>query len=370
MKIAVVLNTSWNIYNFRLNFIKSLLAEGHQVHTVAPRDECTHYLTELGCIHHDLRMDSRGVNFFRDAALVVELWWLYRKLRPDVVLHYTIKPNVYGTLAAAALKIPAINNVCGLGTVFLKDNLLSRIAMGLYRLSFRYAQKVFFQNPDDRKFFIENALVKPSVADIVPGSGINLNHFKPVDYKRNSRFTFLMISRLITDKGVLEYVNAIRHLKENGNQSRFQLLGPIDAKHHRGVKEHVIRQWIDDGTIEYLGTTSDVRDYVQAADCVVLPSYREGTPRTLLEAASSAKPIIATDVPGCNHVVEDNYNGFLCRIRDEKDLADKMSRMSQLDDASLSLFGRNGRAKMETQFDENVVINKYLAALNEIQLAS
>lgn len=370
MKVAIVLNTSWNIYNFRLNFIKSLLAEGHEVHTIAPKDDYTTLLVEMGCTHHNVKMDSRGANPIKDSALIIELWSIYRKLRPDVVLHYTIKPNVYGTLAAAMLGIPTINNVCGLGTVFLKDNLVSKIAIGLYKISFRFASKIFFQNPDDLKLFVSKKLVKEGVADLVPGSGINLQHFKPFAFKRNETFTFLMVSRLITDKGVLEYVDAIRRLKEQGIRAKFQVLGSLDPEHRRGIKVEVVNKWVEEGTFEYLGTTDDVRSFIQAADCIVLPSYREGTPRTLLEAACSAKPIIATDVPGCNHVVENNVNGLLCKLKDEKDLADKMEQMSSFDDGTLKNFGLRGRAKMEAQFDEELVINKYLSALKEIKIAS
>ncbi len=370
MKVAVVLNTSWNIYNFRVNFIKTLLAEGHEVHTIAPKDEFTHLLTELGCIHHAIRMDSRGANPIKDLGLMVELWSIYRKIRPGIVLHFTIKPNIYGTLAASALRIPTINNVCGLGTVFLKDNMVSAIAIFLYRISFRFASKVFFQNPDDLNLFVARQLVTPEMADILPGSGINLQHFQPVAHQRNSTFTFLMISRLISDKGVFEYIDAIKRLKSEGFQGRFQVLGAMDPEHRRGIKTEIVQQWIDDGTIEYLGTTNDVRMHINAADCVVLPSYREGTPRTLLEAACSAKPIIATNVPGCNHVVENNFNGLLCNLKDEKDLADKMRQMSSYDDYKLKTFGENGRAKMEAHFDENVVIDKYLLALKSVKLAS
>jgi glycosyltransferase involved in cell wall biosynthesis len=370
MRIAIVLNTSWNIYNFRLNFIKSLLDEGHEVHTIAPKDDYTHYLVELGCKHHNVKMDSRGANPIKDSALIIELWSIYRSVKPDVVLHYTIKPNVYGTLAASMLRIPIINNVCGLGTVFLKDNLVSKIAIFLYKISFRYAQKVFFQNPDDLKLFVTKKLVKKEAADILPGSGINLQYFKAVSYKRNPTFTFLMISRLITDKGVLEYVKAIRLLKEKGIKAKFQMLGAMDPEHRRGIRKEVIEQWIKEGTFEYLGTTDDVRSFISAADCIVLPSYREGTPRTLLEAACSAKPIIATDVPGCNHVVENNINGLLCKLKDEKDLADKMQQMSRFDDETLKDFGQRGRAKMEEHFDEKLVINKYLSALKNLPIAS
>ena len=159
MRIAIVLNTSWNIYNFRMNFIKSLLKQGYEVHTIAPEDNYTPLLREAGCIHHRVKMDSRGANPIKDSALILELFGIYRKVKPDVILHYTIKPNVYGTIAAAMLGIPVINNVCGLGTVFLKDNLVSAVAIFLYKISFKFANKVFFQNSDDQKLFIDKKLV-------------------------------------------------------------------------------------------------------------------------------------------------------------------------------------------------------------------
>jgi glycosyltransferase involved in cell wall biosynthesis len=314
-------------------------------------------------------MDSRGANPIKDFALILELFMIYRKVKPDIILHYTIKPNVYGTLAASLLRIPVVNNVCGLGTAFLKRNFVSLFAIALYKISFRFADKVFFQNSEDLKLFLGKRLVRSNAVDILPGSGIDLQRFQPLEFRRNEKFTFLLISRLITDKGILEYVEAVKQLKETGIDATFQLLGAKDPKHKRGIKEKVIQEWIDSGTIEYLGTTDDVRTFISKADCIVLPSYREGTPRTLLEAASSAKPIIATDVPGCNNVVENNVNGLLCRIKDAHDLAEKMRRMTNLGNDQLRSFGQNGRTKMEAQYDEALVINKYLATLQTLRLA-
>lgn len=370
MRIAIVLNTSWNIYNFRMNFVKALLDNGHEVHTIAPEDNYTQRLVSAGCIHHRVKMDSRGANPIKDSALILELFLIYRRVKPDIILHYTIKPNVYGTLAASLLRIPVVNNVCGLGTVFLKSNLVSFIAISLYRISFRFADKVFFQNPDDMKLFLDKKLVQAKSVDILPGSGIDLKRFRPSIFKRNNKFTFLLISRLISDKGVFEYVEAVRKLKASGLNANFQVLGAMDPEHKRGIAEKVIQEWINSGTIEYLGTTDDVRGYIEDADCIVLPSYREGTPRTLLEAASSAKPIIATDVPGCNHVVRNNFNGLLCKLKDANDLAEKMLQMASLEDEKLKVFGQNGRARMESEYDESVVINKYLSALDDFKKAS
>ncbi|MCU0367590.1 MAG: glycosyltransferase family 4 protein [Cyclobacteriaceae bacterium] len=369
MKIALVLNTSWNIYNFRMNFVKILIERGYEVHTIAPHDTYTKFLEEAGCIHHDIKMDSRGVNPIKDTALFFELLSTYKRVKPDLILHYTIKPNVYGTLAASLLKIPSINNVCGLGTVFLKNNLVSRIAMLLYKVAFRFPKKVFFQNSDDLNLFLDKKLISSKLADLVPGSGIDLSKFAAMKFKRNEVFTFLLISRLITDKGILEYVEAVKKLKSKGIEARFQLLGAKDPKHKRGIQLPVIDNWIKSGTLEYLGRTDDVRSYIEKADCIVLPSYREGTPRTLLEAASSAKPIIATDVPGCHHVVEDQHNGLLCKLKDADDLAEKMEKMASFDVHILQNFGENGRRKIECQFDEKLVIDKYLSEIETLKKA-
>jgi glycosyltransferase involved in cell wall biosynthesis len=353
-----------------MNFVKKLLAQGYEVHTIAPHDNYAQYLEEIGCKHHDVKMDSRGANPIKDIALIIELWSIYRKVKPDIVLHYTIKPNVYGTFAASILKIPTINNVCGLGTVFLKKNVVSAFAIFLYKIAFRFPKKVFFQNPDDLALFLNNDLVPAKSADLLPGSGIDLNKFQPAQFKRNESFTFLLISRLITDKGILEYIEAVKKLKSKGVVARFQLLGGKDPEHKRGIQLPVIDEWIKSNTIEYLGTTDDVRQFINAADCIVLPSYREGTPRTLLEAASSSKPIVATDVPGCHHVVENNYNGLLCKIKNADDLASKMEQMIAFDDATLKKFGENGRRKIEFEFDEELVIAKYLNEIASLKAAS
>jgi len=370
MRIVITLNTSWNIYNFRMNFIETLLEQGHEVHTVAPADDFTHRLTAAGCIHHNVRLDSRGANPIKDLGLIIEFFFIYRRIRPDMILHYTIKPNIYGTLAAAMLRIPVINNVCGLGTVFLKNGIVSRIALNLYKWSFRSPRKVFFQNPEDHRLFLDLGLVPAEIADLIPGSGVDLNHFYPSPYKRNNKFTFLMISRLISDKGVYEFIEAAKKLKQQGIDARFQILGPKDPLHRRGIKLKTIDDWVRSGLVEYLGTTEDVRQFIHKADCVVLPSYREGVPRTLLEAASSGRPIVATNVPGCRQVVEHNYNGLLCRMKDADDLADKMRQVATLDEQGLRRMGANGRKKMEQEFSEVVVIDKYVRSISQVRRAS
>jgi glycosyltransferase involved in cell wall biosynthesis len=366
MKIAIVLNTSWNVYNFRLGLIKALLQQNYNITVIAPRDEYTQKLIDQGCDYHELTMDSRGANPIKDTRLIFELISIYKKVKPDVVLHYTIKPNIYGTIAARWLNIPAVNNVCGLGTVFLKKDLVSKVAIWMYRMAFKSPKKVFFQNNYDKELFVNSNLVKGEIADILPGSGIDLAKFGAMDFKRNKQFTFLLVSRLIHDKGILEYIEAIKLLKSKGIEARFQILGAKDPIHKRGIKSEIVDHWIANNIVEYLGTTDNVQGFINNADCIVLPSYREGTPKSLLEAASSAKPIVTTDVPGCKNVVQDNYNGLLCKMKDAEDLADKMNQMASLNDEQLKTMGLNGRKKVENEFDEKLVIDKYLNTIQEL----
>lgn len=366
MRVAIVVNTSWNIYNFRMNFVKALQKAGHEVHAIAPRDEYSRHLEEAGCKYHNLHMDSRGANPVKDSALILELAYIYWRIKPDVVLHFTVKPNVYGTLAAALLGIPSVNNVCGLGTVFLKKGLVSKVAKLLYKISFRFPKKVFFQNPDDLRLFVEEKLVKQEIAAILPGSGIDLDVFTPTPLTRNMTFRFLMISRLIVDKGVYEFVDAIRKIKEKGIHAHFFVLGAIDEEHKRGIPAAVVEGWVHEGLFEYLGTTDDVRPYIQQSDCVVLPSYREGSPRSLMEAACMGRPVVATDVPGCHQVVRDGFNGLLCESHNASDLADKMIEMMSLPERVLQRMGTYGRRKMELEFSDKTVALHYLSAINEL----
>ncbi len=366
MKIAIVLNTSWNIYNFRLGLVKALLAEGHEVVAIAPRDEYTPKLVALGCSYAEVKMDSRGANPLKDLALTFELFKIYKRLQPDVILQYTIKPNIYGTFAASALRIPVINNVCGLGTAFLNRNLVSRFAIAMYKLAFRFPKLVFFQNEDDKDFFLKSKIIKNTRTDVLPGSGINIDEFVPKGSYTDKPFTFLLISRLIHDKGILEYIDAIKMLKSKGVEARFQLLGQLDTKHSRGIAKSLVEEWIEHDVVEYLGATDDVKPYINNSDCVVLPSYREGTPRSLLEAASSGKPLVATDVAGCNNIVDDQVNGFLCKAKNAADLANKMEQMLTLDKDTIVKMGKASRAIARGNFDEKIVINKYISSISEV----
>jgi glycosyltransferase involved in cell wall biosynthesis len=360
MRVAIVLNTSWNIYNFRKGLAQALLDEGHQVIAIAPRDNYSDYLIEMGCEFYPVKMQNKGSNPLKDLGYMFQLYKIYKKAKPDVVLQFTIKPNIYGTLAAFPLRKLIINNVCGLGTVFLRDNLTSKVARYLYKLSFLLPKRVFFQNEDDLQVFLEQKLVKQKLTDLVPGSGIPLDKFTPEQFKPNDEFTFLMIARLLYDKGIQEYIDAIRSLRAEGIQAKFNLLGAIEDDKNLGVSQQQLDTWVGEGLVNYLGVTDNVASIIREADCVVLPSYREGTPRALLEAAGMAKPLIATNIAGCRQTVDDGINGFLCEVRNAESLADKMKLMLKQSHESLENMGKASRTKVEREFDEQIVIQKYL----------
>lgn len=363
MRIAIVINASWNIYNFRLSLIKALLAEGHEVVAIASEDAYSQYLSDASCRFVPLAMDN-STNPFKDMALTWRLYKTYQQVKPDVVLHYTIKPNIYGSVAAYLAGIPAINNVSGLGTVFIKKDYISSIATVLYKFAFRFPVKVFFQNEDDRQLFLQNGLVKKKITGLLPGSGVDLERFKPSGaFKRNTSFTFLMVARILYDKGVVEFVEASRLIKQQHPEVKCQLLGMIDEDSRSGIAKQNLEMWVKSGAIDYLGSTDAVADVIARADCVVLPSYREGTPRSLLEAAAMGKPLIATDAPGCREVVQDGVNGYLCLIQSAQDLASKMIQMMQQHEEQLKRMGFNSRLIAEQKFNDNFVIQKYLQAI-------
>jgi glycosyltransferase involved in cell wall biosynthesis len=366
LKIILVANTSWNIYNFRAGLVNFLLSQGYKIYILAPKDAYTEKIQAWNVEYREIILENKGTNPLKDLAFHRQLLRIYRQIQPDVVLHFTIKPNIYGTLACYRLKIPCINNVSGLGTTFLHKNFASRIAHFLYRLAFRFASKVFFQNAEDRTLFIQKKLVKPEISDLLPGSGVNLEKFAPMPSTAKENFVFLMIARLIYDKGVREFVEACKIVKKQYPKAIFRLLGDFEdnPENPLNITPQEVEIWQND--VEYLGKKADVRPYIAEADVVVLPSYREGTPRSLLEAAAMAKPLIATNVAGCKEVVKNNENGFLCKARSAESLAQAMIRMLLLSEKERQEMGANSRKLVETHFDEKIVFEKYILAIQEI----
>ncbi len=369
-KIIINVNSAWNLFNFRAGLIVELIEAGYEVVALAPSDDNVPKLELLGCRFVNLEMDNQGTNPFRDLLLLWRYWKLLLNEKPDLCLFFTVKPNIFGSLASTICGVPFINNVAGLGSVFISGGWLKRVVQTLYKIALRNSIKVFFQNKDDLELFLENKLINSKLADVVPGSGVNLNYFSPVntaiDATENSSFKFLLIARMLKDKGVVEYVQAAQLLKESGIKAEFNLLGFLDVQNPAAISTEQMNAWVKEGFVNYLGSSEDVRGYISNANCIVLPSYREGTPRSLLEAAAMAKPIITTNAVGCKDVVVDGENGMLCEVKNSADLALKMKQMLLLTEEQRKLMGQKGRLKMEKEYDEKIVIQKYLRAIAQI----
>ncbi len=369
MKILFSSNVAWSIYHFRKSLLLELQKQGHEIYAVAAKDDYAVKLDELNFHFHPININNNSKNPVGDIKLVYKYIKIYKKIKPDIILHNAIKPNIYGTMAAGFLSIPTLNNISGLGTLFIKKSIATNIAKFLYRFSQKKATAVFFQNPYDRQLFIENKLIKPEKAKLIPGSGVNTDKFHPRlnTHQQNENFEFLFIARLIKDKGLNEYLQAAETLKNKyGDKIKFSILGPFYQANETAITPGELQQWIDKGIINYLGETDEVEKEMAHANCIVLPSYREGLSKVLIEASAMAKPIVTTNVPGCKDVVENGYNGFLCEPKDENDLADKMEKMFLLDKQKIEQMGNNARQKALEIFDEQKIIQIYINEINRI----
>jgi glycosyltransferase involved in cell wall biosynthesis len=360
----MTVNAAWNIWNFRRPVVEALLADGHRVTIVAPEDATASDLRALGCRFIPLDMNVKGLNPVQDLRLFARMRTIFSAERPDVILSYTVKNNIFGAFAAKSLGIAFLPNVTGLGTAFLSKGVLQALVEGLYRAAFKSLPTIFFQNEDDRDLFVNRKLVHSGQVSLLPGSGIDLEHFVSTPYPEAKAPVFLMIARLLRDKGVAEFVEAARSVRERYPHVQFQLLGAAGAENRTAIDLDTVRGWERTHGIEYLGTSLDVRSQIAAAHCVVLPSYREGAPRTLIEASAMGRPVIATDVPGCRAVVEAGLTGLLCLPRDAESLASTCLDFLALTPDHQKALGVEGRGKMEREFCQSIVVQSYREALS------
>jgi glycosyltransferase involved in cell wall biosynthesis len=366
-EIWIAANTTWNLFNFRRGLIAALLGAGFRVTAFAPEDRYVGHIRALGVRHVHLPLKNSGTNPVKEFFTILKILAILRRDRPALLLTFTPKPNIYASIAAAWLNIPVIANVAGLGRAFVEAGWLKLVSRILYRIALRHPSTVFFQNGEDMALFVSARLVQSDKAALLPGSGVDVQRFRPVDRPLRERFVFLFVGRLLADKGVREFVNAARILRADGQTFECRLLGFIDQGNPTAIAQRELQQWEREGVIRYLGSLDDVATALAEADCVVLPSYyREGCPRSLLEAASMAIPLVAADSIGCREVVKDGENGFLCRPRDATDLAAKMQQMITLSPEQRAEMGRKGRMRVEREFDERLVFSKYMDAIRPL----
>ena len=367
--MAISANTSWYLFNFRKNTILSLLENGYKVIAVAPRDSYSEKLEELGCQHMHVSIDQGGTNPFKDLLTLASLYRIFRNHKPVCVLNFTPKNNIYGSISARMAGTHPINNISGLGVVFVEKKMSSKLVLVLYRISQKLASKIFFQNPEDRKVFEKARIASTKKIDHVPGSGVDLKRFVFTPKSTsNKRIRFLLIARMLKEKGIWQFAEAARLLKHRyGEKVEFIMAGPLAPNNATGISLDEIRKWEESKSLLYLGSLDNVEEEIAKADCMVLPTYyREGVPKSLLESAAMGKPIVATRNVGCVEVVEDGVNGFLCEPKSVQSLVVALEKIMNLDEGARLEMGRKGREKMEKEFDERLVIKKYLDAIQDL----
>ena len=368
-RIAFVANTSWSIYKFRLYLIERLLKEGVTIYVLAPRDAYTEKFEQLKGLtfiqlHH---FHPKSISPIHDYRLYKELLHHYRTTRPSLIFHYTVKANLYGTRAAARAGIPSISVITGLGYTFSGEGWLQRGVRIGYRRELRKAAEVWFLNGDDREVFTTQHLVNADRTFLLPGEGVDTDYFHPAPYDPQAPkqiTTFLLIGRLIRHKGIDEFAKAAKQLKQQQAPVQCQLLGFSDDESPVAIPRKQLEEWQE--FITYLGHTDDVRPFIEKADCIVLPSYREGMPLSLLEGAAMAKALVATDTAGCRDLIEEGVNGYLCRIRDSFDLAGKMTAYLRLPAEEKQLMGLRGRERVLQQYTRETVAAIYLEKIKTL----
>jgi len=360
-KVLFLVNHDVVIYNFRLEIVERLLADGHQVIISSPYGERIDALIDLGCEYFPIEISRHGMNPMQELKLLSNYIKLLKTVKPDIVLTFTIKPNIYGGMACAMMKIPYVANITGLGTAVENDGLIQKITVLLYRLALCKVQRVFFQNIENRQFFIDRNLAMEK-HDLLPGSGVNLNRFSPLDYPGDETTEFVFISRIMKEKGADQYLEAAEFIRSKYPNTRFHICGFCEQAYEQRLKElH------DKGVIVNHGMVRDVRKVLAHTHCTIHPTYYpEGLSNVLLESAACARPLITTNRSGCREVIDNGINGFIVNQKDSKDLIEKIEQFLALPWELRKAMGLAGRAKVEKEFDRQIVVEKYVADVRQL----
>ena len=366
MKIIISINTAWNIFNFRIGLIKALQSHGHQIIALSPKDEYVERLEDMGVQHIAIKLDQKGVNPFKDLNLIKKYYTVFKSIKPDLILSYTIKPNIYGNLAAKILKIPTINNISGLGTLFINTNITSYIGKLLYKIGLSSSKHVFFQNHEDKDLFIQSRFTSDKNSSVIPGSGVDIKHFKSSKSTNNGK-RFLFSGRLIGDKGIFEYLEAAIIVLKKFPDIEFILVGAMGVNNKTAISEDDLNGYIEKySQFKYLGKSDNMLELLKTIDVMVLPSYREGLSKSLLEANAMKIPIITSDVPGCRDIVTHGYNGFICKVKSVDSLVRSIEEIIEISEEMRHEMGLNGRIRIEQFFSEEKVIKHYSNQINKL----
>ena len=356
--VLILANSDAGLFSFRRELLSRLVEEKYRVVAALPVKDRADDLRALGCELIDVELSRRGVNPFADLKLYRAYKKIIKRVRPDVVLTYTIKPNVYGGCACQAARIPYVANITGLGTAVENPGALQKLTLALYKKALKKAQKVFFQNEENRNFMTSRGVVR-GACDLLPGSGVNLTRYQAREYPQDETVDFVFVARVMKEKGIDQYLEAAKYFHKRNAATRFHICGSCGDDYRE-----VLERLHNDGVVVYHGVVKDMTAIYRQAHCVVHPTYYpEGLSNVLLEGAASARPLIATDRAGCREVIDDGVNGFVVKQRDAGDLIEKIEKFLALPWEKRRDMGLAGRAKVEREFDRQIVVEKYLKEL-------
>ncbi|WP_113074956.1 glycosyltransferase family 4 protein [Petrotoga sp. 9PW.55.5.1] len=363
-KILILTNTIEGLYNFRYELLERLINEEFEIYFSIPEsknDTKVKKLIELGCNYIETNLDRRSINPFKDLNLVKQYEKIVKKIRPNIITSYTIKPNIYGSYVAKKYKIPIIINVTGLGSGFNNNN-TKWLVERMYKYACKNAYTIFFQNESNYNYFIENKITKKDKSKIIPGSGVNLEKFKPMEKtKEDGIVRFLFMGRIMKEKGIEEYLKAAEYIADKYSNVEFQILGRFEEEKY---KEIILNN--NNSKIKYLGVSYDVRNEIKEIDCIINPTYHEGMSNVLLEGAAMAKPLLSSNIPGCREIVDNGVNGYLFEPKMETSLIKTIEKFLSQNESDRIKMGIASRQKVERSFDRNLVIDIYLEEIAKI----
>ena len=360
-KILILVNHEIVIYNFRKELVEKLLEENYQVIISSPAGDKINELVAMGVQHLNVELERHGRNPFNEIKLINYYRNLMKTVKPDIVLTYTIKPNIYGGIVAQNYSVPHIANVTGLGIAAEKEGILQKLTIILYKLAFRKTHTVFFQNTDNQKYFRRNNIAIDK-HDLLPGSGVNLKQFEIIDYPGDNKINFVFISRIMKSKGIEEYLEAAKKTTAENPNVKFHICGFLEEKY-----EEILKEYEKKGIIQYHGMIKDIRTILKKTNCIIHPSYHEGMSNVLLESAASGRPILASNIPGCIETFDEGISGFGFQAGNTQSMIQAIQKFLSLSRKQQKQMGLAGRTKMETEFDRQIVVERYLKKIEKIR---
>ena len=354
MRILIIANSDIGLYRFRRELIEELIRSKNEVYIAAPEGEYHNDIATLGCKYMLTPLERRGMNPVKDLGLFLRYYRLFKMIRPDYVLTYTIKPNIYGGIVCRLCRIPYAINITGLGTAFQKSGMIRSLVIHMYKTAGKRAHTIFFENKGNYEVFLQERLVRNEQAYVLNGAGVNLDYYRYLPYSENGVIHFLFVGRIMKEKGVEELFKAAKRIKEiYGNKVIFDIVGFFEEAY-----KEIIEQMNQKGIIHFWGYQQDIRPFYEKASCLVLPSYHEGMSNVLLEAGASGRALITSNIHGCMEAVEDGKNGYLCEVKDADSLFAAMDKFIKLNEEERCKMGKESRKRMELMFDKKKVVSQ------------